>query len=249
MTKDDLTKFPEKEYRFFAVATDNGVPKQSSSTSIVITVRKDEFAPVFQGGPYQSPQVQENRGVGSQIYSVRATDQDRQGSIRYEMLGDAPATDYFEVDKISGAIRIKAKLTEDISPFYIVRIAAYESNNPDRKTATTVRIPVLRNANGPKFERSEYERTIEESIQLGESVVQVRARDEDKEDIVTYSIAGNENDTPAKRYFGITGDSGVIYIKTLLSKDSSNSETFRVIKLKFSKHSKKNQISVLYLSV
>ena len=60
-----------------------------------------------------------------------------------------------------------------------LRVAVYDSAKPDKRTITTVTIPVLRNVNTPKFQQENYEETINENAPVGRSILTVRAVDED----------------------------------------------------------------------
>ena len=50
-----------------------------------------------------------------------------QGSIRYEVTGDVPAPNYFEVNEESGAISVKADLkTDDEMEYKVIRSIPYK---------------------------------------------------------------------------------------------------------------------------
>ena len=64
--------------------------------------------------------------------------------------------------------------------FLQLRVTAYDDADPNRVATADVTIVVQRNANAPKFEPSEYRKSVEESETLGEPIVTVTASDADK---------------------------------------------------------------------
>ena len=58
-------------------------------------------------------------------------------------------------------------------------MVAYDSLRPDTKTTETVRINVLRNPNGPQWERSEYFNSVSENVNVGSTIFNVTATDRD----------------------------------------------------------------------
>ena len=48
-----------------------------------------------------------------------------QGDLRYKLVGDGAAADYFEVSETSGDITIKRDLMKDFAPYYIVSLSLY----------------------------------------------------------------------------------------------------------------------------
>ena len=55
----------------------------------------------------------------------------------------------------------------------------YDTTYPDNVGSGTVTITVQRNPNAPQFQGDNYQRTIDEKIGLGASVLQLAARDQD----------------------------------------------------------------------
>ena len=50
----------------------------------------------------------------------RVNDKDLLGTIVYRVLGDVPATSYFDVDSLTGAVSVKANLLQDRTLSYTV---------------------------------------------------------------------------------------------------------------------------------
>ena len=60
-----------------------------------------------------------------------------------------------------------------------LRVTVQDTGNPEKSAVTTVRIPVTRNVNSPKFEKQDYKGTVNENVDVGESVLKVSASDAD----------------------------------------------------------------------
>ena len=61
-----------------------------------------------------------------------------------------------------------------------IRVVVYDSEYPDQTSTAVVPVIVTRNANAPIFERPEYRQALAENHQLGSSVLQLKASDQDK---------------------------------------------------------------------
>ena len=102
------------ELQLRVMASDGREPPRTANNTITVSITRDESTPQFMGTPYNNARVSENTEVGREFFTrVRATDQDLQGSIRYEVTGDMPAPNYFEVSEETGAISVKADLKTD----------------------------------------------------------------------------------------------------------------------------------------
>ena len=106
--------------QFEVTVTDSGIPQKSSSTEVVITVTRDEFAPSFVNAPYTAPFIPEDKEVGEVVFEVSGQDSDQKGQLRYNIIGDPPAPEFFDINEESGEITIKRNLMEDYAPYYMV---------------------------------------------------------------------------------------------------------------------------------
>ncbi len=64
--------------------------------------------------------------------------------------------------------------------FSQLRVSVHDTGNPDKTAVTTVRIPVIKNVNAPRFNNQNYEKTINENAEVGTSIVGTTASDQDK---------------------------------------------------------------------
>ncbi len=65
-------------------------------------------------------------------------------------------------------------------PLPQVRLSVHDTGNPDKSAITTVRIPVTRNVNTPRFDKQSYEATINENAPVGISILSMKATDQDQ---------------------------------------------------------------------
>lgn len=61
-----------------------------------------------------------------------------------------------------------------------LRVTVYDTGNPEKSATAAVRIPVTRNVNAPKFSKTTYQATINENLEVGISILQVTATDDDR---------------------------------------------------------------------
>lgn len=72
-----------------------------------------------------------------------------------------------------------AILKENILWLLQFQVAAYDSQDPTRRTTSQVTVEVTRNPSGPSFLSGQYETTIAETYPLGEGVINATAVDRD----------------------------------------------------------------------
>ena len=69
----------------------------------------------------------------------------------------------------------------------------YDTEYTDQTSTALVPVIVTRNANAPIFERPEYRQSLAENHQLGSSVLQLKASDQDKVHLLRRFINQLEN--------------------------------------------------------
>ena len=103
-------------------AIDTGIPEKLKTIEVIIQVVRDEFHPAFNQEAFEAPEVPENKAVGERIMQVQGKDQDQKGQLKYAIIGDPPAPDFFEINADNGVITIKKDLRTDYAPYYIVSV-------------------------------------------------------------------------------------------------------------------------------
>lgn len=88
---------------------------------------------------------------------------------------------YFYVNPTSGVLYVTKRLSEDTQrpSRYVLSITAFDNGIPQLSSRVTVTVNVIRNRNGPVFSGNSYVTTIDESISVGTSILQVQATDAD----------------------------------------------------------------------
>lgn len=100
------------------VNDNRGINTRYANASVTVNVIRNQ-SPFFINTPYGLT-VEEDQGQSSSIYRVTANDNDLLGTIVYRVLGDVPATSYFDVDSQTGAVSVKANLLQDRTLSYTV---------------------------------------------------------------------------------------------------------------------------------
>ncbi|KAL5018741.1 hypothetical protein ScPMuIL_004463 [Solemya velum] len=212
--KNNLRKTtPTNFYQLTIRATDGRGNTVNATVSISITREPDDEIPFFVNTPYFAS-IQFDRPVGSSIQIVSARDQDLAGVIVYEVIGVYPANDFFSVNSTTGIVSVKKNLETDNTKLlsYVLRIKAYDSANPSVTVEENVIITVVRNLNGPQFNKASYGITISETFPLGGGVLQIDATDADG-DTIEYHIAKDLSGTRASEFFYLTADEGIFIVR------------------------------------
>ncbi|XP_046564129.1 protocadherin Fat 1-like, partial [Haliotis rubra] len=201
----------QMQYTMRVNATDGGLPERWTPVEVIITIRRDQFAPIFIGN-YQT-NVFETQAVPSDVpIVVQATDQDGVvGQIVYKATGIYPALSFFEVDGTSGQIRLIRDLKMDFSKPnpYLLEVTAEDSARPRKMGTATVTINIIRNPNTPQWGLRSYSANIPEDYPVPGPVVNVTATDLDAGDKIRYSL----NSEVIQRDVSI-GPIGYFYIDT-----------------------------------
>ena len=152
------------------------------------------------------------------IYSIYITGEDDQGQVIYEIIGIAPGDRYFRIGRTTGFVFVNGDLKSDRALSYTLLLEAYYSGNPQQKAAAEMHIRVERNEFGPVFAQNAYSQRVLESATLGSIITTIEATDRDTTDQIRYSLI---SDDTCQEYFYLNGDTGVIYLKKLLTSDAA----------------------------
>ncbi|KAI0235644.1 Cadherin-99C [Lamellibrachia satsuma] len=173
-----------KTYKLSIVALDAGNPQlRSQVAKVTVEVIRNENSPQFEKKTYPFP-IDQNVGAGKSITVVKAKDpdaKDRFGIIRYEIIGDDTAPNYFSINPESGEVKLKKKVETDTLTGYQVRVRAFDNGSPPKSDIAVVKVTVNRNLHSPKFDGGEKRLDIFYTQVLGETVTTVHATDTDKQ--------------------------------------------------------------------
>ncbi|XP_055959036.1 protein dachsous isoform X2 [Patella vulgata] len=125
--------------------------------------------------------VKEDVMIGTSIYGVHATDIDDglNGTIRYKLINSPNRI--FEIDALSGEIRLKNSLDYETTQEYELQIVAHDQGSPEQQSSTaTLTIDVVDvNDNTPVFTKAIYDFNVNESVGMNYKFAHVNATDLD----------------------------------------------------------------------
>lgn len=172
---------------------------------------------------YNQATVKEDCPIGTTVTTVKATDVDAgsNGVLRYSMSPSQNllSGDYFNLNSNSGVITTTQKLDREKMERHFFQVAAKDQGDPALESYMDLVIIVEDvNDNTPIFESSFYATSIPEDKFVGDTVLQVQARDDDagKNKDITYSI---QNSAGANSAFIVQPTDGVITVKHELDRE------------------------------
>ncbi|KAG8442498.1 hypothetical protein GDO86_011332 [Hymenochirus boettgeri] len=173
--------------------------------------------------------LEEYTGSDTQYVGKLHTDHDRgEGNLKYILTGDG-AGSVFVIDENTGDIQAAKRLDREEKSLYVLRAMAIDKRTGKQvepESQFVIKIHDI-NDNEPKFTKNIYYASVPEMSEVGTSVVQVIAKDEDDPSYgnsakIVYSIIQGQP------YFSIDPDSGII--KTALPDMSrENREQYQVV--------------------
>ncbi|KAL6471960.1 hypothetical protein MHYP_G00206100 [Metynnis hypsauchen] len=172
-----------------------------------------------------SARVLEDLPLGTVIAWLDTQDPDLGpgGEVRYSLASDYDGR--FEVDKVSGAIRLTKELDYETQQFFNLTVRAKDRGRPvSLLSVSFVELEVVdvnENLYAPYFSNFALNGSVKESARIGTSVLQVSARDDDtgRDGEVQYSI----RDGSGLGRFTIDEETGVIYTTDLLDRETQDS--------------------------
>ncbi|XP_061658390.1 protocadherin Fat 3-like isoform X4 [Syngnathoides biaculeatus] len=198
--------------------------RRSAVTTLNIIIEDvNDCAPSFIPSIYTT-RVLEDLPPGAVITWVQANDPDigKSGQVRYSLFSDLNGT--FEMDAVSGVLRIRKELDFEKQPFYNLTLLAEDRGMPTLSNLTYVEVEVVdvnENLYPPYFPDFVMRGSVKENSRAGTSVLTVVAKDDDegKDGTLKYSIRGGSG----LGAFIIDEDTGVIYTAGILDCESKDS--------------------------
>ena len=112
-----------RNYALRVVARDHGNPPQTSDVAQVnIEVLRNLKTPRFEREEYPV-EITQTAEVTSKISQVKANDEDPReqfGDVKYRVLGDDSAPNFFEVDETTGDVTVRQSVADDSETTYRV---------------------------------------------------------------------------------------------------------------------------------
>ena len=214
-------------YNLRVTAYDNGIPRRSNSTIVVITIDRNRNAPVFSPRQYTA-QVADNGILGSQIVAINVDDADTVSpyNVTKCFLRQTANSQYFFIDDDTCVLYLARNIALDANApsTYTLNVGAYDLGIPSKSAAldATVTISVQRNQFSPQFLNTPYRRTIDQTLAAGSFILRASANDADTVTPfgdVTIRLIGDEN---GPTYFSFDATSGNITVARSLTTDTAS---------------------------
>ena len=197
-----LQIFPplDSEHSIEVSARDGGTPSLQSIATITITlVDINDNTPVFSDTSYVNSLL-ENLPAGQSVFQLEATDIDlgSNSQIEYSFsltsnLGD---TVPFEINSDSGFVQTTQPLDCELQASYEFTLTATDMGNPSLSSEVQGTLTIIdENDNAPMFTMDVYQVSINETEEVGNTILQVLANDPDKgsNGEVVYSVINTGN--------------------------------------------------------
>ncbi|XP_068572025.1 protocadherin Fat 3 [Cebidichthys violaceus] len=202
---------------------ERGTRRSSVTTLTIIVEDVNDCAPAFIPSSY-SARVLEDLPPGTVITWVQALDPDMgpSGQVRYSLINDFNGT--FEIDAVSGVLRIRKELDFEKQQFFNLTLLAEDRGVPNLTSQTFVEVEVVdvnENLYAPYFPDFALRGSVKENSRAGTSVLTVNAKDDDKgrDGVLRYSVRGGSG----LGTFTIDEDTGVIYTAGILDCETKDS--------------------------
>ena len=211
----------ENGYILHVEARDLGfVPKTSNATLSINLTDVNDNVPFFQQTQYDA-YLEENQPAGTHIIKMEAIDLDspRYGAVIYSIV-EPDMSQYFGIEAETGVIRSKQVFDFEKLSEYTMQVSA---RNPDStESNSTILVIHITGSNEfyPRFQQPVFQFSVTESALPNTPVGHVQAVDQDAgpEGDIFYFLVGQSNDYG----FYIQRDTGVIYVKEILDRESQN---------------------------
>ncbi|CAL4064237.1 unnamed protein product, partial [Meganyctiphanes norvegica] len=191
------------------IAVTDGV--NSITCQVVISVLDvNDNRPTFTLPQYEV-EISENTSPGTTIYTLTATDADRDPHLTFTLhnTGHIASAEKFKINPTTGDIVVMEILDREVQDRHILTVCVQDRITPIKKDYARVIINIRDyNDHAPKFLVSQYNGTVMESALIGSWVTEIQAVDHDKEanGHITYNfVSGNVGGV-----FSLEPETGVI---------------------------------------
>ncbi|XP_047190548.1 protocadherin beta-15-like [Scophthalmus maximus] len=182
--KMSLDREQKSKHLLTVTAIDGGKPPRSGTLNVsIIVLDSNDNRPMFSQEIYQI-EIQENVPVGTSVLKINATDPDEgtNGEIEYN-LGKTlkkKVYDIFELDKLTGEIRVKGAVDYEENDVYKLDIQASDRGTPPLTGECRVVIKIKDvNDNPPEIEVTSLSDVVAEDSKPGTVVSLLSVRDKD----------------------------------------------------------------------
>nr|XP_046262927.1 protocadherin alpha-3-like [Scatophagus argus] len=182
--KKSLDREQKTKHLLLVTAVDGGKPQRSGTLNVSITVLDiNDNRPVFSQNIYQI-EIYENIPVGTTLTRVNAVDPDEgtNGEIEYSLSKALARTiyDIFELESLSGQIKLKGALDFEESEIYKLDVEASDKGTPPLTAGCRLIIKIKDvNDNPPEIEVTSLSNTVSEDSKPGTVISLISVTDKD----------------------------------------------------------------------
>lgn len=179
-----LDREQKSRHTLVLTAIDGGNPPRSSSINITVTVLdNNDNRPVFSQNVYTAS-IKENTPPNTFVLKVNASDADGglNGEVLYSFNSNLKQNVYdtFEVDKVTGEIRVKGAIDFEDTEVYRADVTASDRGQPPMTTNCRVMIKVIDvNDNKPDIEVTSLSNVVSEGSKPGAVISLISVTDKD----------------------------------------------------------------------
>ena len=209
---------------------DNGTPQRSSSTIVILhPVTANDHTPTFPQSSY-TLEVPEAQEIGEVIQCFTAIDMDGpevpEGTLAYSLEPDNLGIDIsrFSIGEESGCVFVSIALSPGAQNYQYTVVATDMGTPPLSGNTTLIIVVVDVIQDSPVFATTPYLRIIPEDAEIGTFIADTTCTDQDVDDIISYSIAGGDNDG----IFSIDNETGIVVLAQRLDFEASMSYSLLV---------------------
>ncbi|XP_037635777.1 protocadherin alpha-8-like [Sebastes umbrosus] len=182
--KKSLDREQKNKHTLQVTAVDGGKPPRSGTLNVsIIVLDINDNRPIFSHDMYQI-EIYENVPVGTSIFQMNATDADEgtNNEIEYS-LGKTlkrKLYDIFELDKLTGEIRVKGVVDYEENEVYKLDVEASDKATPPLTGESRVVIKIIDvNDNPPEIEVTSLSNTVSEDSKPGTVISLLSVTDKD----------------------------------------------------------------------
>ncbi|XP_061179410.1 protocadherin Fat 1-like [Saccostrea echinata] len=214
-------------YDVIIKVSDNGFPTRSTSVTATINIGDvNDNTPTFSKTFYEFL-VQEHAVFNTFLRTITATDDDigSNSELTYQIATYWKGSiGKFRINEITGDIYTTGVLDREIEDEYRILFRVADDGTPSLSSDVTVKIQISDiNDNAPVFQRPEYSTAIFENLATGSKVLQTGALDKDMGDnaAIRYELdISTQDGLRADYYFGVYGETGGIYLKKRVDRET-----------------------------
>uniref|UniRef100_A0A8C6WQT4 Si:ch73-379j16.2 n=1 Tax=Neogobius melanostomus TaxID=47308 RepID=A0A8C6WQT4_9GOBI len=182
--KKSLDRETKSEHFLIVTAVDGGKPQRSGTLDVnIIVLDSNDNRPIFSQEVYETS-VKENVPADTSIFQLNASDLDEgsNGEINYRFVTTVKQDIYniFELDPLTGEIKVKRLLDFEERDAYGVEIEASDKGTPPSTGECRVIIKIIDvNDNAPEIDVTSLSNTVSEDSKPGTVVSLIRVKDKD----------------------------------------------------------------------